>query len=47
MDDQADHISSQDSAWLTEEERADAKERSDARSDEMNHRKKVQLNIAL
>jgi hypothetical protein len=47
LDDQADHFNSQDSAWLTEEERADAKERSDARSDAMNHRGKVQLNIEL
>jgi hypothetical protein len=45
LDDQADHFSSQDSAWLTEDERADAKERSDARSHEMSHRKKVQLSI--
>jgi predicted nucleic acid binding AN1-type Zn finger protein len=47
LDDQADHFNSQDSAWLTEEERANAKERSDARSDAMNHRGKVQLNIEL
>lgn len=47
LDDQADHFGSQDSTWLTQEEKAEAKERSDARDNALHRRNKVQLNIDL